>query len=897
MEATSIGHPNPILDAGSWHLLTPPAEKDEKIQVGVVDFHPSLNRVAYSTRARNDQSQDIGKTKIVIHDFDQNSSGTIVALFSLRELNKRIDEFRTKSHLSMMAASAHSTHSQEMLHSLCTTSPSTMPYTAQMLGAVQNISFLSREAIRCQVPPGYVREEPSRMQRLIIGFRRCVVVVSAFHLKDQKKESCARGVQVVAYIGPDDMDEYERNEKARKRQPSSFPIPISENILAYGCYDGGIRFYDIIRRKQAKSALGPNGRGNPIVRVINANRTQSHNLSSLEVKNRRTVSCQTILPRIISVCATGVAYLWELDLSIDLDNGEVLSFDIPPPLASFDGLVAAVSWKGLPVKYPPNLSPTSIAALSPCSSWEQTDEVNAQFKLSFDPRQNVLCWVFSPDCIGSSLKPHATREERLNMNGALVCWELTHLPRPEWPPPILPPHCVVQLHRTEGGRVSSEMVIPGISGVLSNTHLATVSITSSNELVASVTYLKNPGESVQLESSVMTIADLKTLDYGQSGYVCSTIATSHINPSLIAIGTQYGILFANIISGLNDTRKQLFPIEEEPVNQNDNPSIVPCLSDCSSGKASLSTQQQQILQLESRNKELECQLDDLKNEARNMFTEDERNELHSRVKGFLEQKNESCQSLQAEVEMLRVNVGCINRKLKQEQRINQETALKLAAIEENCRELDKEANARDDLMKAAQDESDNLRQQLDEVNNKLEEVAISETDSRLTLEDYKLGTDSKRGYLESTAKKSEASLRNYIALLEEDKAVQDKELEDARRQAEKYAKKYDTLTVNLRADVKEQKLAIDSLVDLLERQRQNHTKEMVEQNDEIGLLKKQLVDLQVEHQKELDKMICVKAENAVMKADASTRIEIFLAMEVELQNALNELAEYQHGKS
>jgi len=253
----------PTLEAGRWHLITPPGEEDDKIEVGVVELHPSLNRVAYTTRGRNDKrSQDLGKTRIVIQDFDtsnpSNSNGTTVASFTLRELNKRINEFRTKSHSAMVAASTHPHSHNEILHSLsaASTPASIMPYTVQMLGAVQNLSFLSRDAIRCHVPPGYVREEASRMQRLLIGFRRCVVVVSLFHLDQQNnKELHAQGVQVIAYIGPDDLDEWEHNEKARKRQPSSFPISISENILAYGCYDGGIRFYDIIRRKQGENEL------------------------------------------------------------------------------------------------------------------------------------------------------------------------------------------------------------------------------------------------------------------------------------------------------------------------------------------------------------------------------------------------------------------------------------------------------------------------------------------------------------------------------------------------------------------------------------------------------------------------------------------------------------------
>mmetsp|Transcript_33474 Transcript_33474/g.60303 ORF Transcript_33474/g.60303 Transcript_33474/m.60303 type:complete len:938 (+) Transcript_33474:84-2897(+) len=930
MAAPSTTHSNPTLEAGSWQLLTPPVEEGDNIEVGVVEVHPSLNRIAYSTRSRTDQSQDLGKTKIVIHDFDHNHSNeNIVSSFTLRELNKRINEFRTKSHVSMVAATAAHTHSQEILHSLSTTPSSTMPYAVQMLGAVQRISFLSRDAIKCVVPPGYVRDEPSRMQRLLIGFRRCVLVVSVFHLKQQKKESYARGVQVMAYIGPDDLDEYEHNEKARKRQPSSYPVPISENILAYGCYDGGIRFYDIVRRKQAKSALGPNGRGNPIVRVINANRTQSSSVSHLNVKRSRTAGCQTILPRIISVCATGIAYLWELDLSIDLDNGEVLYFDIPPPLAMFNGFVAAVSGKGIPVKYPPTLSPTSIATLSPCSSWEQTDEVNAQFEVSFDPHRNWLCWVFSPDCLGSSLLPHATREERLNMNGALVCWELTNLPRPEWPPPLLPPRCVVQLPRTADGKVSSEMVLPGIYGMLSNSHLATIYVTSSSQLMAAVTYLEKQGDSVQLETNKMALVDLKTLNYGKS----YTIAMSRLRPSLIAIGTQYGILFTKI-SESNNGRKQLFPIQEEPTHQNDKQSITRSMSDCSSDKAVISTRQQQIYatkikQLESRNKELGCQLDDLRHEASTMFMDKDRDELQSRVKGLLEQhakfcemseteldaavskvetlendlrlRNESCQALEAQVRILEADLDQMSEKLEKEEQTNKEAALELAAIEGK----DKGVTATNCMMRAVQEECDDIRQQLDELKS-LEERGRSERESRLTRGDYLLDTDTS-GTLRKelfTAKETEESLRNYIALLEEDKATMDKELEDARQEAEKYADKYDKLTANLRADVKEQKSAIDSLVDLLERQRKDHEKETADQTVERTLLKKQISELQLKYQTDLDDVDMnkpneetiakLKAENAVMKADASMDNAIFLAMKVELQNALNELAEYHH---
>lgn len=249
--------PHRLTGAERWRLLATPVDRCEKVEVGVIAMHPSRNnRLAYATRARTDRSPDLGRTRVVVQDFDDGGGNhdTVLALFSLRELVKRTNEFRRASHSEMLAATAHDARTQDALHSLQSSTPhSAMPYTVETIGAIQSMAFLTRDAIRCQVPPGYVKEEPSTAQRLMIGFRRCVVIASIFHRKEDA-HSCARGVEVVAYIGPDDIDEFELDEKASKRQPSSFPIPVAENLLAYGCYDGGIRFYDIVRRRQGEPA-------------------------------------------------------------------------------------------------------------------------------------------------------------------------------------------------------------------------------------------------------------------------------------------------------------------------------------------------------------------------------------------------------------------------------------------------------------------------------------------------------------------------------------------------------------------------------------------------------------------------------------------------------------------
>ena len=900
-----------LLEAGSWRLLPPPRESNEKIEVGVLEIHPSRNRVAYTTRSRTDQGQDIGRTRIVIHDFEfdhhesssdnnnssNNGNNIILAMFSLRELTKRMNEFRTKEQLT--ATTHYNSHSQEILQSLTTKPIGIIPYTVQMLGAVQNIAFLPFSN--------------SNVQRLMIGFRRCVVVVSTFHTNEQNSTSCARGVHVIAYIGPDDLDEFESNEKERKRQPSSFPIPISENIVAYGCYDGGIRFYDLHRRKQVKACLGPNGRGNPVVRVINASTTQSNDT---KMNTTGTISDEKHQLRIISVCATGVAYLWAIDLAIHSESGEVLHFDIPPPLVSFDGLVAAVSGKGIPVKYPSSLSPTSISTLSPCSSWQQTDEVNSQFEVSFDRQRNLLYWVFSPDCLGVTLNSHATREERLKMDGAMVCWELENLPSPEWPPPILPPKCVVQLPRTEVGRVVAERVLPGIHGVLSTSYLTTIYITSDKEIMAAVTDLnRQRGSAVQVDSNVTKLADLKGLEYQ---YNCYTVAASEVHPSLIAIGSQYGILFVQISSspGLENVKKELFPITEEEASQ----SLVRSLSDSSSERIPILSQEQKTLlvskvkQLEHENKELKSQLNDMKHEAsKHDINSTELNDALTKVQtlenelrlnnNVLRLNNNLSQALQTEVNTLKGTLSHLSEELEQERYTtkslkdtlseiqgeleqekhnNLEIATKLASVEDRAKTLEKIAAHSNDLLA----ECESLRLQLDETRKELKEAKECERDSRLTVGDYKLDNSAPAHILQQelfTAKETEESLRNYIELLEEDKAIQDKDLERARQQAEVYAKERDKMASKSNSAVHEHKMAIDSLCDLLERQQQTHSKEKLAQNDEIDSLKKQLADMSAVHQKELDEM---------KKKECS--LEMFLAMKIELQNALNELAEYQH---
>ena len=377
------------------------------------------------------------------------------------------------------------------------------------------------------------------------------------------------------------------------------------------------------------------------------------------------------------------------------------------------------------------------------------------------------------------------------------------------------------------------------------------------------------------------MTDLKTFHDGQRGCTCYTIAASRTNSSLIGIGTGHGVLLAEI-SGSSDVIRELFPIQEVESVDRDDQDDTACTKQQLSAKIEL---------LESVNKELKGQLNAVRHESSKMFTIKERDELRSRVKGLMEQhrtelnaalskvgalekdlrsKNESSQALEANVDALKYNLDNSGEALEREIQAHRETALKFAALQEDM--------------------------------NNMEERGISETESRLTRGDY-LATGSSDSQLRkalSTAKETEESLRSYIALLEEDKSIVDRDLEDARKKAERYAKECESLSTKLRTDVREQKSAIDSLVGLLEREKKDHETETAEKNHEINALKEELSHLRLKT--DLDDMNNAKdetiaklqAENAIMKADAQTGNEIFLSMKIELQNALNELAEYQH---
>lgn len=150
---------------------------------------------------------------------------------------------------------------------------------------------------------------------------------------------------ITALITPEDLT---------GNVPTSPAVPITASILAIGCADGTVRFYDMDRRdgggsgsnskKNApsssggagaiiKSVRGPNGRTDPVVRVVNVNSDSLSNPNS---------ASDDKAARILTVCASGVAYLWEIFVSISTTadglGGSNIRLKINPPVCRLDGL-------------------------------------------------------------------------------------------------------------------------------------------------------------------------------------------------------------------------------------------------------------------------------------------------------------------------------------------------------------------------------------------------------------------------------------------------------------------------------------------------------------------------------------------------------------------------------
>ncbi|KAL7510742.1 hypothetical protein ACHAXN_007641 [Cyclotella atomus] len=156
--------------------------------------------------------------------------------------------------------------------------------------------------------------------------------------------------------------------------PTSSCLPLTQSIIVYGCSDGAMRFHNLVpsslyssrisssintmagstslfssgsskllknsRQATVKSVRGPNGRNDPIVKIVNVDPSYATHAGgdnsggeSAAEENESWINY-----RLLTACASGVAYLWDVHIRIDDASGSVKDLIVDPPLVRMDGL-------------------------------------------------------------------------------------------------------------------------------------------------------------------------------------------------------------------------------------------------------------------------------------------------------------------------------------------------------------------------------------------------------------------------------------------------------------------------------------------------------------------------------------------------------------------------------
>jgi hypothetical protein len=144
--------------------------------------------------------------------------------------------------------------------------------------------------------------------------------------------------------------------------PTSAPLPISTSVFVYGCSDGAMRFHDLApssklsttgrnssssggRQSTIKSVRGPNGRSDPVVAILNIDPVYDYNnnderrksmipspkaLDSNTVPSLSDNNTLVLCSRILTVCGSGVAFVWDVHVSIDRSTGTMCDLTVLP---------------------------------------------------------------------------------------------------------------------------------------------------------------------------------------------------------------------------------------------------------------------------------------------------------------------------------------------------------------------------------------------------------------------------------------------------------------------------------------------------------------------------------------------------------------------------------------
>ena len=533
-----------------------------KTRIQALVIHPSLPRVAYLAEdtvidfgARNKnkpgsaslQQRTVKTSQIVIRKYNRDvenignlasSQGNVIATLPMNDLPQLINRFRQ--------------------HKSKTSKISSQPFTLATLGSLKSITFLDRDALFWQTRRKYGTQsnldasntasetvldvnahkyDKGMMgQGLCLGLQYSSLLV-ILQINDAQSDpftvlSCLEGQRALSNNGKDYVTQHE---------PTSAALPVTNSIIVYGCSDGAMRFHSLApsmiyhsksdtlsfaeasssspinesevkssknsRQATIKSVRGPNGRNDPVVKIVNVDPVYNENYNNEQDivpahigGNSATVSNAKALVlscRILAVCASGVAFLWQVDISIDRASGTLRDLNVLPPLARLDGLGS--------LTVSPRKSPSSPTSRSRRVGgfWDgmTTKEplaapyINATPVVFYDPHRDQVIWTLPYSAPASSIdhqrdfklnsfspnSPAAKKEvedrafvDKWSMyNGGFVkMWNMPVVDAvakaapgtsSHRPPPIIPPYAVMKLPLSLMCASTPLSMVPGLA--------------------------------------------------------------------------------------------------------------------------------------------------------------------------------------------------------------------------------------------------------------------------------------------------------------------------------------------------------------------------------------------------------------------------------------------------
>ncbi|KAL7493210.1 hypothetical protein ACHAWT_002355 [Skeletonema menzelii] len=629
-----------------------------------LSIHPSLSRVAYLAEdvasdfgARNKSKAGsttslqptVKNSRLVIQKFDCNvenvssfvpSQGNVIVTLNMNDLPQHINRFRQ--------------------HKSKNTKISNQPFTLATLGALKSITFLDRDALFWQTRRKYGTQSNSNVSDAVLdvnanksykgmmGQCQCLglqftSVLVILQIDDTNSHPvtvlcCLEGQRALHNNGKDYVTQH---------VPSSAALPVTNSIIVYGCSDGAMRFHSLVpsmiyksksdtlslfessssspideseakaaknsRQATIKSVRGPNGRNDPVVKIVNVDPAYNENYHNEQDTvpahiggSTVTVSNATVLvlsSRLLTVCASGVAFLWQVDISIDRASGTLRDLNVLPPLARLDGLGSlTVS----PRKSPsPASRSTRVGGF--WGSMTTKEPIVAPYAnitpvVFYDPHRDQLIWTL-PYAAPASAIVHQ-REFKLNSlppnspaakkdvedrafvdkwamyNGGFVkMWSMSLVDTivksttgssSHRPPPIIPPYATMKLPLSLMCASKPLSMVPGLAcaplpasslSCLCLSKDGTELIVVSAPLTSSVAAASDdqrvpqspkaaagkPPKTIFIESQTCHMIPLPRSS--EASTTPALLSASHLSPDSVAVTTDNGVAMVKLVNG------------------------------------------------------------------------------------------------------------------------------------------------------------------------------------------------------------------------------------------------------------------------------------------------------------------------------------------------------------